>query len=146
MNMKTVVAIFGAVFVAALLYLIATGFVANLTGNVIGEGILSKDYQEEFSGDVSESEIFDLGKLVSVDEIEVSWTDDRNTCWGQVKVSKDGETWFVKESWKDVPSPAVFTLKALGEIRYIMFEESSCSSYTISSMNVVGTYSEQQSE
>jgi hypothetical protein len=117
--------------------------VTNLTGNVIGDVAFSKDYSEKFSGEVSESEIFDLGRVVTVDEIEVSWTDNRNTCWGQVKISEDGENWFVKESWKDVPSPGVFTLKALGDVRYIMFEESSCSEYIVSSMKVFGSYVEE---
>lgn len=143
MNRKTLYGIFGGVFLVALIYLIATGFVTNLTGNVVGDGRLEKAYSEEFSGTVAESKTFDLGKVVTVDELDISWTDNMNTCWGQIKVSKDGENWFTKQSWKDVPSPAKLILSAIGDIRYIMFEESSCAEYTVSNMKVTGTYVEQ---
>jgi hypothetical protein len=143
MNLKTIVVIFAVVFIAALGYLLTTGFVANLTGNVVGEGSLEKNYYEEFQGDVSDSKTFDLGKIVTIDEIEVSWTDNLDKCWAQVKISEDGTNWFTKQSWKDIASPSVLMLEGLGDARYIMFEESSCASYSISSMKVTGTYIEE---
>lgn len=140
--MKKLLSGFAVIFVLALVYLLSSGFATQLTGNVVGAGNIEKEYAETFSGDVSESLIFDLGMPVTVDEIEVSWTDNRNTCWGQIKVSIDGEEWFLKQAWKDIPSPGVVEMKGIGEIQYIMFEESSCPVYTVSSMKVAGTYIE----
>ena len=140
--MKKALGAFAVIFTLSLIYLLSSGFATQLTGNVVGEGNLEKEYVETFSGDVSESKTFDLGIPVTVDEIEVSWTDNRNTCWGQIKVSLDGEEWFLKQAWKDIPSPGIVDMKGLGEIQYIMFEESSCPVYTVSSMKVTGTYIE----
>ncbi|GEM_PF-4594816 len=104
-----------------------------------------ESFSQNFTGSVKSKEggfTFDLGKTVSVSSIAVNWVHNRPTCKGKVEVSADNVNWSVKKDWTTLPATSVtgsFSLSKLGNIRYVKFGVTGCTTYDVTSMKVVGT-------